>query len=219
MALRPPRMAPGVARRMSERARAADHRGSSGEGDEPAVEAAGGFAGMVDALRSLVREFADAAQAAGAAGPSGAGATGDGTARLADGARAFSLGEGGSRMVFGYSLRLGPNGVSAEPFGHVPSRPPAGSAVSSRHAAPAARQPIVDIFEEAGVIVVVAELPGADPASIMCRPQGSRLLIEASGGQRYAKAIELPGTAMAAGMVQSFRHGILEVRLRKAAAP
>jgi HSP20 family protein len=118
-------------------------------------------------------------------------------------------------MVFGYTLRMGTDGVSAEPFGNVP----APAAKSAAGAAPAVLQPIVEVYQDGNQVVVIAELPGADPDRIVCRPGGMRLLIEASGTRHYRKELTLPVPVRADGMVQSVQNGILEVRLIQVAAP
>jgi HSP20 family protein len=192
MALRPPRSGFSVARRMSERARAA--RAESAAPDPDLL--GGGFAGMVEALRGLVTQLAAAAQ-------HGTGASADAGASTVD----FAGGKG--RMVFGYTLRMGQDGVSAEPFGDLPAE---------KATAPApARQPIVDVFEDGGFVVVVAELPGADPASIVCRAAPRSLTIEAGGARRYRKELALPAEVRPAGLKHSFQNGILEVRLERVA--
>jgi HSP20 family protein len=81
--------------------------------------------------------------------------------------------------------------------------------------ATAARQPIAEVFEEGDEIVVVAELPGADPARITCTVEGSTLSIEASGAQRYRKSLALPARVTREGLKTSFQNGILEVRLQR----
>jgi HSP20 family protein len=193
MPFRPPRAGFSVARRLSERARAARPA-------DPPVAAPGGFAGMVDALRGLVEQLAE---------------TGRSQSEAQTGA-----GENKTSLVFGYTFRMGNDGVAAEPFGNVPDpggRPaekaqtePRGKAV-----APATRQPIVDMFEDGDVIVVVAELPGAAPDNINCKVEGTTLLIEAGGIQHYRKQLTLPGPVQPEEFPQSFRNGILEVRLRR----
>jgi HSP20 family protein len=224
MALRPPRAGFSVARRLSERARAQQEGASPA--DHAATESAGmpfidgsGFAGMVDALRGLVEQLAKTTEQAGSE-PDGSGDAADAPAR--GGTHSVAFGGGKGRMVFGYTLRMGEGGVSAEPFGDVPDAPAATTGAArtgtrdATRSQPAARQPIVDVFEDDGAVVVVAELPGADPDGIVCRAEGSRLLIEAAGAQRYRKEIALPVAVSAAGMRQSFRNGILEVRLARA---
>jgi HSP20 family protein len=192
-----------VARRMSERARAAQDSKPA----DPDIAGAGGFAGMVDALRGLVTQLSQAAQAAKQATD---GATQDGEQHT----HSFSVGGKEAKMVFGYTLRMGQDGVSAEPFGDVPAAP---SRPASPTAAPA-RQPIVEMFEEGDVVVVVAELPGADPDGIICKIEESRLIIEAPGPRRYRKELTLPAPVQPDGLQQSFRNGILEVRLTRAGA-
>ena len=82
-----------------------------------------------------------------------------------------------------------------------------------------ALQPIVEVFEDGAAVIVVAELPGADPDAIVCQPDGRRLLIEASGVRRYRKDLALPVPVQTEGLQQSYRNGILEVRLLRADAP
>lgn len=108
------------------------------------------------------------------------------------------------RLVLGYSLKVGPLGAaSAEPFGDI---------------APAAREPIVDIHEEADAILVVAELPGVEAECVVARvePDGT-LLIESARPRAYRKRLALPGPVDAAGLSLTCRNGILEVRLPRAA--
>jgi HSP20 family molecular chaperone IbpA len=123
------------------------------------------------------------------------------------------------RVVFGYTLRVGEDGVSADPFGDVPERRrQTAPGVSAEPPQPAIRQPIIDIFEEPDAIIVVAELPGADPAGIVCRVEAGSLLIEATGPRLYRKALPLPQVVQAGDLEHSFRNGILEVRIARLAA-
>ncbi len=216
MALRPPRAGFGVARRLSERARTqqaaqpAETRDAAAMGTPPG--AGGGFAGMVDALRGLAEQLATLSQQPPVAPD----------APLQDGgSHNVTIGGAAARMVFGYTLRMGQDGISAEPFGDLPERaaPPGSPAASAVKPAVPARQPIVELFEEDGAIVVVAELPGADPDGIACHAEENLLLIETSGGRRYRKELALPAPVLAEGMRQSFRNGILEIRLPRKAAP
>jgi HSP20 family protein len=209
MALRPSRAGFSVARRMSERARAAQKAGEGSSPGDPDIVGAGGFAGIVDALRGLVTQLSQAAEAAKQA-------TEGATPEEAQHTRTFSVGGKEAKMVFGYTLRMGQDGVSAEPFGDVPEAPT--RPASPQAAAAPARQPIVEMFEEGNAVVVVAELPGADPEGITCRVDGAHLLIETSGERRYRKELTLPVSVRAEGLSQSFRNGILEVRLMRAGA-
>jgi HSP20 family molecular chaperone IbpA len=182
MAIRSPRHGIGVAKRMSERARA------QREAEQPAAEAPdiggifGGLRGLIDQLTKVTKE---------------AGHT-------------VELGGGKTKMVFGYTVRMGEDGIEAEPFGSV--------ATESAPGAAAALQPITEVFADGDAIVVVAELPGADADGIVCRADGARLVIEASGGRRYRKEVKLPCPVSAHGIGQSYRNGILEVRMAKVPA-
>ncbi len=206
MAIRPPRSGFSVSRRLSERARAA----ASDQEPEPRIAGFGGLTGMVDALRGLVDQLSAAAQS---------------PPRDQDGldegdAKAVSFAGGKGRMVFGYTLRMGDEGISAEPFGNIPPKAAAGVRQKAEpEVAPAALQPIVEVFEDGDTVVVVAELPGADPKTIICRPEGNMLHIEATGLRRYRKNLALPVSVQHGNVQHSFRNGILEVRLTKAAAP
>jgi HSP20 family protein len=119
---------------------------------------------------------------------------------------------GGGRLVFGYSIRMGEAGVSAEPFGNVAHQH------HNRPAQPGAatRQPIVDIFEEVDGYLVVAELPGVQLQEITCTVLDTILHIRTAGPRPYAKEVVLPGPANPESLSVSCQHGILEVRLSHA---
>ncbi len=201
MALRPPRSGLSVGRLLSERARAATPPSQSTT-NSPSLAAS-----MAEALRGLADKLAQAAQqgAHEAAEPA-----------LQSGQLERRIGTKAASLVFGYTLRMGQDGVSAEPFGDVPA---AKSGPAKATSEPLARQPITEILVEDGCVTVLAELPGADPAHVICTPQGSELLIETLAGRRYRKALELPMAVRPDGMTQSFANGILEVRLSRADLP
>lgn len=217
MALPPPRRGFSVSRHLSERARAAQADAARTEAaDDPAIAGAGGFAGMVGALRGLVEQLAAAAQQPAGAQPAGGHTEQPDRAAAEAGGRTVSFGDGKARMVFGYTLKMGRDGVSAEPFGNTPAPKRADAAAD---AAPAALLPIVEVFEDGDAVVAVAELPGADPERIVCRAGGLHLLIEAAGVRSYRKDLALPVPVRPDGVAQSFRNGILEVRMARADRP
>lgn len=184
MALRPPRAGFSVARRMSERARAAEPQ---------STQDSGGLSGLMDALRNMAERLATAAKDAGE--------------HAHEGRRTINLSSGDSKIVFGYSIRMGEDGPAAEPFGDIPRRD------NATHSTPEARQPITDVFTEEHEIVVVAELPGADSSTIKCQVEGKTLLIESNGQRRYRKEIALPASVEHGNVRKTFQNGILEVRL------
>jgi HSP20 family molecular chaperone IbpA len=120
------------------------------------------------------------------------------------------------RAVFGYTVRVGLDGLRAEPFGDSPPvrKAPAGSAAP---AGAAARAPITDVFEEEGAIRVIAELPGVTADAVRCAVQGQTLRIETTGRPGFAKSVDLPAPVDPASLTQTCRNGILDVRLTKAA--
>jgi HSP20 family protein len=222
MAQRPPRSIPpgiSLSRRLSERARAAAPQPTP----TPTGAPEGGLGAIVEALQGalhgLIDKVSEAARSAGEAAPGKTerdDAAPGGNVR--SGVHTIELGGKGARMVFGYTLRMGLDGVSAEPFGDVPDfgNVPDEAAAPAAAASAGARQPIVELFEEADAIVVVAELPGADPASLVCRIDGQTLLIEAAGTRRYRKQVALPAAVRPAEISRNFQNGILEVRLARA---
>jgi HSP20 family molecular chaperone IbpA len=231
MTLRPPRRPFSVSRQLSERARAAAPPeqpsvtgGFNIAGLDGVTNIAGfdGVAGMVGALRGLVEQLAAAAQQHAA--PPDQATPDPASSSAGENAHTVSFGGGKGRMVFGYTLRMGADGVSAEPFGNVPEPPPKARAgkpapIPPATVTPAALQPIVEVYQDGNTVVVIAELPGADPERVLCQADGIRLLIEAAGARQYRKDLVLPVPVRSDGIVQTIQNGILEVRLMQVAAP
>jgi HSP20 family protein len=136
----------------------------------------------------------------------------------AQGEAPFTVAGKTGRMVFGYTMRMGLDGLQAEPFGDVPARAPKPGAKAAAPS-PAARAPIVDVFEEAETIRIIAELPGVGAEDVTCTLEGSLLRIETRGGHLYAKTVPLPGPVDAATLVHSCRNGILEISVARRPAP
>jgi HSP20 family molecular chaperone IbpA len=78
-----------------------------------------------------------------------------------------------------------------------------------------AREPAVDVFDEGEVIRVVADMPGADPATLKVRGVGNRLAIAAAGpARRYERIVTLPAPAHAdRAAPPTFINGIMEILL------
>ena len=78
------------------------------------------------------------------------------------------------------------------------------------------REPLVDIFDEADHVLVVAELPGVTDEDIKVEVEGDILTLEAAGRERkYSKELLLPAQVDASNLQRSFKNAILEVRLEK----
>lgn len=80
-----------------------------------------------------------------------------------------------------------------QPLSGPGRRPPRNSARTVATNDAGTREPLVDIFDEGAIIRVVADMPGADPATLKVRGADNRLAIVASGpARRYEKVITLP---------------------------
>jgi HSP20 family protein len=158
----------------------------------PQAEPGMALGGVFDGLKGLADGLGKLAEAAQ-------------QARHAGGATRVEIGGQEGRMVFGYAVRTLDGAVQA--FGHVPQPKQEGMHV------PEARQPIVDVFEEADAILVVAEVPGLDPEKLTLSVEDGALRIEGEGAVRYRHRVPLPGPVDAAAMTKACRNGILDVRL------
>ena len=113
--------------------------------------------------------------------------------------------------VYGVSVRVGIGGEPhIERFGNIRSTTGGPEVVD-------VREPLIDVFDEGAEIVIAAELPGAKDDAIHVEVRGDVLAISSSGERRYAKEVLLPSPVDAASMKRSFKNGLLELRLKKAA--
>jgi HSP20 family protein len=113
-------------------------------------------------------------------------------------------------FVYGYSIKVGPDGKpEIREFGNVKQ---------SRHGPEVKeeREPLVDIIETDGEILVVAELPGVDKEDIELHGTETSLTISVDVPQRkYYKEIKLPARVNAKEAKTAYKNGVLEVRLPK----
>ena len=78
------------------------------------------------------------------------------------------------------------------------------------------REPMIDIFDENGRILVVAELPGVAANEIKIEVSGDSLSLTASGEDRkYAREVLLHTRVKKEPVRSSYRNGILEIILEK----
>jgi len=120
------------------------------------------------------------------------------------------LGEKG-QGVYGFSVRTGIGGIPhVERFGNIRAGEE-GPVVAE------VREPLVDIFDEDGEILVVAEIPGVSEEEIEVEAKDDVLSLETTGERKYEKEILLPGPVSAKKMEKTFKNGILELRLKKRA--
>lgn len=112
--------------------------------------------------------------------------------------------------VYGFSMSVGSNGKPViREFGNG----------EHGHSGPEIREerePLVDVMEEEKDVLVVAELPGVEKEDINLRTTDSHLLISVDTPRRkYHKELQLPTRVESNSGKASYKHGVLEVRLKK----
>lgn len=104
----------------------------------------------------------------------------------------------------------------AKPVGGPGRRPPRQAPRTLPTSGSGAREPAVDVFDEGETIRVVADMPGADPATLQVLGAGNRLTIAAAGtARRYERVLVLPAPVRidADGVAPTFINGVMEVLL------
>jgi HSP20 family protein len=75
---------------------------------------------------------------------------------------------------------------------------------------------LVDVFDEANCILVIAEVPGAEENSIGVELENHTLKIRAGGKYRgYRGEVGLPAEVQPSGLVWTLNNGIIELRLKR----
>lgn len=116
-----------------------------------------------------------------------------------------------AKGMYGFTIRTGLGGTpEVSQFGNI--RPtPKGPVVEE------VREPMVDVFDEADRLLVIAELPGVEEGHIHLEVKDDILVISAEDKERkYSKEVLLPCTVDAGKMQSSYKNGVLEVTLPKA---
>ena len=117
------------------------------------------------------------------------------------------------RGIYGFSMKvgLGDQGPRIEPFGNIRR-----DAESGRTEVQEIREPMVDVFEEEGHILVLAELPGIGKDDIKVEVKDDVLTIVAERGEKkYRKEILLPCSVPKAKMQVTCNNGVLEIKCPK----
>ncbi|MCG7852743.1 MAG: Hsp20/alpha crystallin family protein [Methanosarcinaceae archaeon] len=110
--------------------------------------------------------------------------------------------------VYGINIRTLADGrPSVQPFGNI-RKTPKGPVVEE------VREPIVDVFDEAEEIHIVAEMPGIEEKDINLDINGDILNISSEGEKRqYQKEILLSRPAKKDDMTWTYKNGILEIKI------
>ena len=117
---------------------------------------------------------------------------------------------GAPRGIYGVSVRRGIGGIPrVQPFGNI-RRTEKGPTVDK------VREPLVDIFDEDEMLLIIAELPGVAENDIQIAIQEGLLkLSTATKGRKYAKELQIPCLVDENSLESTYRNGILEIKLRK----
>jgi HSP20 family protein len=74
----------------------------------------------------------------------------------------------------------------------------------------------VDIFDEGDCILVIAEVPGAEEASISVELENHTLKLRAGGKYRaYRRDVGLPAEVEQGSLAWTLNNGIIELRLKR----
>ena len=116
----------------------------------------------------------------------------------------------GMKGVFGFSVKTMAGGKPiVESFGNI-KKTPKGPRVEDE------REPITDVFDEKDEIQVYAEMPGVNEEGISVDLKEDILEIRAvSKDRKYRKEILLPAKVEPKTLEQSYKNGILEIKIKK----
>jgi len=119
-------------------------------------------------------------------------------------------GPGGSKGIYGFTIRTGLGGEKpvVREFGNV--RPVKKGAVVEE-----IRDPIVDLFDEGKEASVVAEIPGVEESELDLQVKDDVLIISTSGDKKYQTEVLLPQAFAPEAMQYSCRNGVLKVTFTK----
>lgn len=112
--------------------------------------------------------------------------------------------------VYGFSVKVGLGGdeVRVEPFGNIRKDRKTGESVVEE-----IREPIIDVFEEEGYTLILAEMPGISTEDIQIEVKDDLLTLYAEkGDKKYRKEILLPKSYKKEKMLVSCNNGIVEIK-------
>ena len=112
--------------------------------------------------------------------------------------------------MYGFTVKmgLGDDRPRVEPFGNIRKDRESGHAVVQE-----IREPVVDIFEEEGHVLVVAEMPGICVEDVQIAVQDDLLTITAERvDKKYRKEVLLPGSFVREKMQVACNNGVVEIK-------
>lgn len=123
----------------------------------------------------------------------------------------------GNPFVYGFSMRIGPDGKPhIEQFGNTNNGP----ARSTEVAIDGGREPITDLIEHPDHFSVTVELPGVEKEDIQVWVADQKLTIKVeSASRKYYKEIELPAPVKSDSTEATFKNGVLDVTVKREERP
>ena len=125
--------------------------------------------------------------------------------------------EEGKKYVYGFSLRMGPDGKPIiQEFGNTKPaiRTPG---ISEPPGLTGVREPLIDIIDCQDSIAITAELPGVEKENLNLMVNRKSVIIEArASGVTYYKEIPLVEEVYNEKAAATYKNGILDVQIPKA---
>jgi len=121
----------------------------------------------------------------------------------------------GEPFVYGFSMRVGPDGVPRlQPFGSAAKDVPTVGLESG------SREPLSDVIEGDQDVSITVELPGVEKQDVNLHVAEETVSVRVEKGRnRYHKEIALPAPVVASSAKATFKNGILDLVLRKQELP
>ncbi len=123
------------------------------------------------------------------------------------------LGPKGAKAVYGFSMKLGGlagESPQVETFGNIKKDEKGAPVVDE------VREPLVDLFDEADKVVIIAEIPGVEEEKVKIEVKDDILELKAEDSdKKYHKEILLPSKVKKESLRSTFKNGILEITLAK----
>ena len=115
--------------------------------------------------------------------------------------------------IYGFTFKvgLGDDRPRVEPFGNLRQDRKSGHTVVQE-----VREPVVDIFEEEGHVLVLAEMPGVSVEDVKITVEDDLLTISAQrGDKKYRKEVLLPASCAREKMQVTCNNGVVEIKCMK----
>jgi HSP20 family protein len=123
------------------------------------------------------------------------------------------LGPKGAKAVYGFSIKLGGLGGESpqvETFGNIKKDEKGAPVVDG------VREPLVDVFDEADRVTIIAEIPGVEEKNIKIEVKDDILELEAEDSdKKYYKEVLLPSKVKKESLCSTYKNGVLEITLTK----